>query len=770
MYCINAKDLYEDEIDYELSIRSHPTDEPFDSKRRTLRKLLRQPEDPNVTIHSHYSFDSDYVSIPLILDQIENFIREGLSTGCLSRLVHYHKRTRRYVPQSDKQRDQQRGLLYIINQIARNYYAVDFCEASFMVPTVRIVTWPISRTATSVVNFQQPPTSQQIEVNRTNPFHDDLATGGSQDVHSSRRDVQPDGFALESEGAVGGISPPSPLTVNAPLGVLRGRRSDFPGHAVNPVVETRRQSAPGSLGSRQLGRQQDPTCYSGEQPDGAGQEPRETSPARLRTDFLARRYSSLVSGGSNPPPNSAASRFIGEGSRGIGATSSPAPQDPERDRRMEREYVHASEIESYIRAYLERFWSEEQQRPVVQNTDVNQLVDQIANVGLQDMEVSRISRAVPRPATPVISDPVPPLQLSSHDQNRRNLERNGISFENRHQTARNSPEQRQTPYGPVHGAHPQEYPGTVIDPAAYPVTSGPQMLTRRLPHQQCNIIEKWPKFSGDNNHIHVTDFLRQIDMLCRSYAISKQDLRMHAHLLFKDSAYIWYTTYEDRFDSWATLEGYLKMRYDNPNRDRIVREEIRNRKQRPNELFSAFLADIEMLAQRLNHKMSEREKFDLIVENMKISYKRRLALEPIHSIEHLAQLCYKFDALEPNLYSVGGHPKPIVQQLLVEEEWDEEASEHLEQIYALQKRAGKFSRVPTDPTKPPKEQRPDSNSEVSSSPLLCWNCRQTGHMWKDCEKRKEIFCHVCGHLDTTAYRCPNKHNLSPRGEEASKNE
>lgn len=107
---------------------------------------------------------------------------------------------------------------------------------------------------------------------------------------------------------------------------------------------------------------------------------------------------------------------------------------------------------------------------------------------------------------------------------------------------------------------------------------------------------------------------------------------------------MWYTTYEEKFDTWETLEIYLKMRYDNPNRDRIIREELRNRRQRPNELFSAFLTDVETLAQRMIHKMSEREKFDLIIENMKMSYKRRLALEPIYSIAHLAQLCFKFDA------------------------------------------------------------------------------------------------------------------------------
>ena len=123
--------------------------------------------------------------------------------------------------------------------------------------------------------------------------------------------------------------------------------------------------------------------------------------------------------------------------------------------------------------------------------------------------------------------------------------------------------------------------------------SATQLRRGRLPHQTCSILEKWPKFAGDTHPVPVIDFLRQIELLSRSYQITKEELRTHAHLLFKDDAYVWYTAYEPKFDSWDTLLYYLKMRYDNPNRDRFIKEDLRNRKQRPNELFRAFLTDIE---------------------------------------------------------------------------------------------------------------------------------------------------------------------------------
>ncbi|KAL1395316.1 hypothetical protein pipiens_011338 [Culex pipiens pipiens] len=187
--------------------------------------------------------------------------------------------------------------------------------------------------------------------------------------------------------------------------------------------------------------------------------------------------------------------------------------------------------------------------------------------------------------------------------------------------------------------------------------------------ETCNIIEKWPKFSGDTSPMPVDDFLRQIAQHSRSYQISAAELRVHAHLLFKDDAYVWFCAYDEQLDTWEKLVIYLRMRYDNPNRDRFIKDQMKARKQRPNEKFSAYLTDIEALSQRLVNKMTVQEKFSLIVENMKMSYQRRLALHmgSITSIGHLALLCYKFDSLETNLYNAKAAG---VNQIELEDEFE----------------------------------------------------------------------------------------------------
>lgn len=232
---------------------------------------------------------------------------------------------------------------------------------------------------------------------------------------------------------------------------------------------------------------------------------------------------------------------------------------------------------------------------------------------------------------------------------------------------------------------------------------------------------------------------------------------MHAHLLFRDDAYIWNTTYEERFQSWETLVNCLKMRYDNPNRDRIIREEMRNRKQRPNERFSAFLTEMETLAKRMRTKMPEAEKFNIVIENMKMSYKRRLALEPIHSIEHLAQLCYRFDALDSTLYN----PRPVIRnpslnQIDAEDEdiGNEKWTEENEEVCAIRTKMARTTLTQA------KQSNTDEEKTPRTTAVTCWNCRRSGHIWRECDKRKTIFCHMCGQADTTAFRCSNNHNVS----------
>lgn len=436
-------------------------------------------------------------------------------------------------------------------------------------------------------------------------------------------------------------------------------------------------------------------------------------------------------------------------------------QGQQRAANIPLDYVHASEIEGYVRSYVQNLLNPAGGRPIVRNTIVNNLAQQIAEVGLRDPEVStidqgrnRFSATIPAGALRVSSEPpiynpdvtpfARPPGIGTQSTPTLFNDQRDFMF-----TSREQDPQGDHGHDPANPLPPQDPEWNNARPL--------YLERRRLPHQTCNIIEKWPKFAGDANPVPVIDFLMEIDVMCRSYHVSKEELRTHAHLLFKEDAYVWYTAYERRFDSWDTLLYQLRLRYDNPNRDRVTKEEMKNRKQRPNERFSAFLTDIEKMCQRLMRPMSESEKFELVAENMKMSYKRRLVPFTITSIDELQDVCFRFDALEGLLQNPPAKQRTnlinevmLDGEMMLQEEYEEEVD--LDAIQAGRGAAQRFRRM--DPGVQP----------------TCWNCRRTGHLWRDCEQQKEIFCHICGNRGTTAFKCPQQHNIRSVEPTGSKNE
>lgn len=442
------------------------------------------------------------------------------------------------------------------------------------------------------------------------------------------------------------------------------------------------------------------------------------------------------------------------------------PQDPN----LNREYVHISEIDSYVAACVQQKLNEQMRQHGLGNPGVEYLTRRLKTVGIQDRNNREISESVAeRQFRSVI-----PNNLEMPESVKKNFLQQ-VTFNpvgNVRQTNRQMANPyrlndetfhqfQQLPRSTDYGYQPNS--GSPMNPPSNsPLRNlnrsfnlnNDSIHTRRQPYQTCNIVEKWPKFYGDSSSVPLVSFLRNIDILCRSYGIDKNELIKHAHLLFSGDASIWYTTYVDKFLDWDSLVYYLTLRYDNPNRDRFIKEEMRNRKQKQNELFSAFLTDIESLAQRLINKMSEAEKFDIIVDNMKMSYKRRLALHQIASIEDLANMCYKFDALEGSLYTPRNRPLEVHN---IEEAYDSDSE--YEEINALQKT--RFGKMQSSTETKNKLENLEGPTEV-----FCWNCRNNGHFWKDCSQQKTIFCHVCGMMGKTTSTCPKQHppfNTSARG-------
>ncbi|KAI8116189.1 hypothetical protein CVS40_11703 [Lucilia cuprina] len=60
----------------------------------------------------------------------------------------------------------------------------------------------------------------------------------------------------------------------------------------------------------------------------------------------------------------------------------------------------------------------------------------------------------------------------------------------------------------------------------------------------------------------------------------------------------------------------------------------------------------------------------------------------------------------------------------------------------------------------------NASNSTPRQTLVCWNCRQNGHMFMDCPaEERSIFCYRCGKPDVIAPNCVNCRNRNfPRNE------
>lgn len=805
VYISDPSGLKDEEMEYEFCLRATPVRGGVQERQRSLGVLLRQPEDPDRVQFTAYSLAEDLINIPRQLKEIERSLEAGLGDDGYSRLVHYHKRLRRYVPETDELFQQRKILLDGIERLSRKYYQIDLAHVGRQVPLSRVNTL---QSNWAPVN---PVQSGQDLVDMTVDSGEGAVGGILEDRPARAANAPPVNTAMVQETLQPRYTGTKPKAsrdlLAAPVPAPRqGGQSSYNQwlYGFSPADAGPNESIR-PLGSNAPGwRQPATTDRNNSTLTLPEDQPRRTQP---QSNYVRGLFGHTS--GSVPPPTHQPQSQVNMGRSA--ATSSPTPtlrNEPIEETDL-NEYIHVSDVKDYLRACLEQLMKQELNGEPVPTEAVDNIAEQVANVNLRnDSEMLQISQGLGRGPANHVPDsfrrtfpkqPGPQVlgaEKGWEDQSEFRPEplNRGQDFQFRAARADTRPpevdhshnhqEERRvgwTPFGTGQSIWNRYEPRSA---ASLPIrardnsrsaprpSANDQVHSRRnhhsawandqpeyprcLPHQQCNIIEKWPKFSGDSNPIPVSDYLRQIYMLSESYAISKQDLRMHAHILFKDSAYTWYTTYHDRFDCWNTLEHYLRLRYDNPNQDSIIKFELHNRKQRPNEKFSAFLTDLEFLAQRLTYRVPEKEIFELAKANMKLSYQRRLVLVTIESLDHLSNLCSRMDALEASLNKSTVHQIDLEEGCL-EDEHDPEL------VYALQGRQGKCVRSK-------KENQPGSAEQRMES-VMCWNCRGTGHMWRECDKRKAVFCHICGYDGTTAARCPSRHQLRAAEEdEDQKNE
>lgn len=271
-------------------------------------------------------------------------------------------------------------------------------------------------------------------------------------------------------------------------------------------------------------------------------------------------------------------------------------------------------------------------------------------------------------------------------------------------------------------------------------------------------VENWDiVFSGDARSIQVEDFLNKVKKLAKHERVSKRELLDRIHYKLKGEASDWWFTREDHCTTWEKFESEIRFRFGNPNRDRGIRSQLRELRQKRGETFVAFVTEVEKLNQCLKHPHSSRTIFEIVWEGMRPHYRSKLATTRVRNLEHLLDLNHRIDANDLSLYRTGQNTRNEVHNLDAQSYSENENSSSDEYaVNTLQRKTktGRETQKAVPVTNAPRSQT------VDESAVKCWNCQKVGHHWRTCKETKLIFCYACGNLGRTTRTCERNHPQS----------
>lgn len=266
-------------------------------------------------------------------------------------------------------------------------------------------------------------------------------------------------------------------------------------------------------------------------------------------------------------------------------------------------------------------------------------------------------------------------------------------------------------------------------------------------------VYKWDiKFAGDKN-LDLISFLERVEELRVARHVEKKDLYESAVDLFSGNALSWYRSVKNTVNDWDSLVNLLKQEFLPPDYVDKVWEQIRNRYQSSEEPIHIFVAIMDNLFGRLGHFVAESTKVKYVRKNLLPHYITHLALVTINSLSDLVVNCRKIDEAfnikqeqnnigslvnDKNLRDDSNNPGPSGRPFHANTPGNKSNKTFV--------RRDTFT------------QRP-SNARFSSR-VVCWNCNQENHTFRDCKAKRNVFCFRCGNKNVTKSTCGCSKNIN----------
>lgn len=263
-------------------------------------------------------------------------------------------------------------------------------------------------------------------------------------------------------------------------------------------------------------------------------------------------------------------------------------------------------------------------------------------------------------------------------------------------------------------------------------------------------VSRWNlHFDGNGS---VNDFLDRVEELRTSRGVSKaQLLRAAPELLTKD-ALLWFRT--GHFASWDELVTKLRNDFQPYDYEFMLWDEIRRRTQGSQERVVNFVSIMENLFRKLPSIPSEASRVQLIKRNLLPCIQSRLATVPINSLTELLQYGRAVEETEARVQRFV--PPPTNYRHLLEPSlaYHKPSSNPFVTVVDHVKETPQSESLLDTPV-------PQVDVVTSKTPSICWNCKQSGHRFRQCSKPRRKFCFKCGRDNVASWECVCSKNGIP---------
>lgn len=264
------------------------------------------------------------------------------------------------------------------------------------------------------------------------------------------------------------------------------------------------------------------------------------------------------------------------------------------------------------------------------------------------------------------------------------------------------------------------------------------------------------KFNGNTC---VRAFIERVNEYMLARSISEEKILSYATEIFTDNALHWYRSIRESTTSWNDVIVRLKQDFDQFDYDYRLLAEIRARTQGEHENIAIYLSIMHGMFSRLTKKVSEDEKLEILLHNIRPCYASTLAASgEIKTISTLRSLCRNYELFQSRLSQFQEPPKVTADTLAPEFAYTRPStsqniynkpkttyvnSYHQSRSYNFQDNK---SNVPVHAIETPK---------ASKGLPYCPRCRSYDHSLKTCSAPKFLICFKCGKKDVTYPDCPD---------------